>query len=62
MDPTNRDISGLHCTTHVLNTAMQSLTYSTDQTLNSQQTPHISHTRASYGVSVVNIWEKINYV
>ena len=30
--------------------------------LESQQTPHISPSRASYGVSVVKIWEKIDRV
>ena len=34
----------------------------TNQTLNSQQTPHISSSRANYGVSVVSILEKIGGV
>ena len=33
-----------------------------DQTLNSQQTPHISPSRASYGLSVVRILEKNDHV
>ena len=33
-----------------------------NQRLESQQTPHISPSRASYGVSIVRIWEKIDRV
>ena len=33
-----------------------------NQTLHSQKTPHISPMRASYGVSIVRIWEKIDSV
>ena len=33
-----------------------------NQTLNSQQTPHSSPSWASYGVSIVSIWEKIDCV
>ena len=33
-----------------------------NQILKSQQKPHTSPSRASYGVSVVGIWEKIDRV
>ena len=33
-----------------------------NQILESQQTPHISPSRESYGVSIVKIWEKIDRV
>ena len=33
-----------------------------NQTSKSQHTPHTSPSRASYGVSIVRIWEKINRV
>ena len=33
-----------------------------NQTSNSQQAPHTSPSRASYGVSIVRIWEKIDRI
>ena len=44
----------------ILHTALQFQLQNIHQTLNSQKTPHSSPSRASYGVSFVRIWEKID--
>ena len=43
----------------ILNTAIQWLTYNLDETLNSQQTPHTSHSQMNYGMSILSILEKV---
>ena len=46
----------------VLHTALQWPKLNINQSLNSQKTPHSLPSRASYGMSIVGILEKINYV
>ena len=46
----------------ILHTALLWLKYYIGQSVNSQQTPHTLPSRASYGVSIVRIWEKIDRV
>ena len=46
----------------VLHTALRWQWQNVDETSNSQQTPHTSPSRASYGVSVVRILEKIERI
>ena len=46
----------------IVHTSLQELRQNINQRLNPQKTPHTSHWRACYGVSFVNILEKIGRV
>ena len=46
----------------ILHTVLQWQRQSINETVDSQKTPHISPSRASYGVSIERVWVKIDYI